>query len=153
MDKRGQAAAFDMVLALLAFTISIAAIAGYSSDAVQRTQAAAARDDYTENMLLSMLHTTVESDAAYRGMTLSDMTACFFQNQSLNNTLRAQITEHITPYAQERGLEWVVFANDSALLWVPYNRTLSGRQITSASAEIPTGDNSSVRLYLFLRWD
>jgi hypothetical protein len=153
MDNRGQAAAFDMVLALLAFTISAAIISGYLSDSAQRAQVAAAREDYTEDLLLSMLHSTVGSDASYRGMALSDLTALYFQNQSLNSTLSAQITAHVTPYAQERGLEWVVFANDSTVLWVPYNRVLSGREITSAGADIPTPDNGSAHIYLFLRWD
>jgi hypothetical protein len=153
MDRRGQAAAFDMVLALLAFTVSIAIISGYQSDAAQRAQAASVREDYTESLLLSMLHSTVGSDPAFRGMTLSDMTALFFQNQSLNHTLSAQVTEHMLPYTEERGIEWVVYANKSAVLWVPYNRILSGGEITSASADIPTADNGSVRFYLFLRWD
>jgi hypothetical protein len=154
MDRRGQVAAFDMVLALLAFTVSIAIISGYQSDAAQRAQSAAVRDDYTENLLLSMLHSTVESDPAYMGMTLSDMTALYFRNQSLNHTLSAQITEHMLPYTEERELEWVVYANESAVLcWVPYNKVLSGGEITSASADIPLADDRSVRLYLFLRWD
>jgi hypothetical protein len=140
-----------MMLVLIAFTLSIAAISGFSGGA-SKTQAALTRNEFTESLLLTVLHCTADT-SGYEGMTLSDLAAAYFRNQSLNSTLTDEIKKHVGPYAAERKLEWVMYANHTEVIWVPFGARLSGGEISSASARIPLADNTSATLYLFMRWD
>lgn len=151
MDTKGQASMFDMVLALLAFTVSFAVIAGFSNNesAIEKE---ISREEYTKGVLVSVMYCTIDS-SQFRGMTLSDLVAAYFRNQSLNQTVSLELSEHIKAYTEDRGLDWVVYANGTSIFWVPYGKVLSGRKISSAVAYIPISENESEKLYLFIKWD
>ncbi|MBN2014648.1 MAG: hypothetical protein JW778_05665 [Candidatus Altiarchaeota archaeon] len=145
---KGQSASFDMVLVLLTISLALAFISGFLNNSAEETQTLRVRDDYTHSLLVSMLRCTINSSQK----TFSDLTVEFFQNASLNQTLGGEITQHMNLYAEDRKLDWVVYANGTSLLWVPWEKTLSGKKITSSSTELLLPDNDTVRLYLFIKW-
>ncbi len=151
-NTKGQFSSFDMALVLLAITVSIAVIAGFSGGSAKEAQVMKVRNDFTHSLLVSMLQCSVDSGGGYENKTVSDLVVSSFQDPRLNLLVTREVINHVDLYTKDRGLEWVVYANGTKLLWIPENKTLSGKEISSSSTELPLPGNETVRLYLFIRW-
>ena len=153
-DRKGQSASFDIILVLIAVTIFIAVVGGFLDDGTVKTETIRVRNDYTHSLLVSMLRCTVNSGSEYENKTISDLIAFYFQNSSkVNKTITDEIKTHMNLYTEDRGIEWVVYGNKTDILWIPWGKILSGREISSSSAEILLPDMEKVRVYLFIKWN
>jgi len=153
-DRKGQSASFDIILVLIAVTIFIAVVGGFLDDGTVKTETIRVRNDYAHSLLVSMLRCTVNSGSEYENKTISDLIAFYFQNSSkVNKTITDEIKTHMNLYTEDRGIEWVVYGNKTDILWIPWGKILSGREISSSSAEILLPDMEKVRVYLFIKWN
>jgi hypothetical protein len=153
MNNSGQSAAFDVILVLLSISIFIAVVSSFMDDGVMEAETVRVREDYTHSLLVSLLRCTTNQGSEYGNKTVSDLIAFHFQNSSgVNDTLADEITEMIGLYTENKGVEWVVYGNKTDVLWIPYGKILSGREISSSSAEVLLPDKKAVRIYLFIKW-
>ncbi len=158
--RKGQSSSFDIVVVLVAIIIFLSMIAGFSDDRSMNAQSERVKNDYTHSLLISMMHCTINEtkNTKFTGKTFSDLTGIYFvdlKNES-RDYIKEKIKDHITLYLKDQGVEWVFYAvceGSAVKLWVPYNKTLKGTDISSASKEIIAPDGRKIRTYIIIRWN
>jgi len=157
--RKGQSSSFDIVVVLVAIIIFLAMIAGFSDDRSMNAQSERVKNDYTHSLLVSMMHCTINEtkNTKFTGKTFSDLTGIYFVDLSNESRdyIKEKIKEHMTLYLGDRGVDWVFYAvceGGTVKLWVPYNKTLEGKDISSASKELITPDGRKTRAYIIIKW-
>lgn len=155
--RKGQSSSFDIVVVLVAIIIFLAMIAGFSDDRSMNAQSERVKNDYTHSLLISMMHCTINEtkNTKFKDKTFSDLTGIYFvdsKNES-RDYIKEKIREHITLYLKDQGVEWVFYAVCDEILWIPYNKTLEGTDISSTSKEIIAPDGRKIRAYIIIRWN
>lgn len=159
MNKKGQSSSFDIVIILISITIFIASTATFIGDKATKAESQRVRNDYTHSLLLSMLYCTVnDSGKIYENKTISDILTMYFINpEKFNSTVERKVREHLEKYFKDKPkVEYVLYGNNDGkiILWIPYGKVLSGKEISSSSVELilPNEQKEKVRLFLWIKW-
>jgi hypothetical protein len=110
IGKKGQAAWFDMVLVIVSFAFFVFIVWGLSgSGLAEKSQGMRTRQDFTHSLLVSSLHSTLDSpQARYRGKSLSDVIGMYFTSDDVEITfLEHAVREvNLTTYMGEKVVDW-----------------------------------------------
>lgn len=118
--RKGQAAAVDVVLIFLAIVIFAASIWSFTvSSKAADTQIQRSRQDFTKSMLLTILRSTPDNtDARFKGKTISDLFAMHLANEDAapfdmvkKKLIASKINQYLGYKQGVKGTQWLLYAD------------------------------------------